>query len=82
MQAEDSKKSKKNHKSGIYKKSADTVKFPQIWPHSALQFEYVSESVSFMSLDVTKFVAGEIEVILSRKTRASEKFGRLKLIKK
>ena len=41
--SEESKKSKKkSYKSGLYKKSADTVKFPQIWPHSALQFEYVS----------------------------------------
>ena len=41
-----SKNSKKSHMSGLYKKSSDTVKFPQIWPRSALQFEYVSESVS------------------------------------
>ena len=36
---------------------SDTVQFPQIWPHSALQFEYVSESVSFMALDIKIFVA-------------------------
>ena len=23
---------------------SDIIQFPQIWPHSALQFEYVSES--------------------------------------
>ena len=75
------KKSNKSHKSGLYKKSSDTVKFPQIWPHSALQFEYVSESVSFMSLNIKMFVAGEREVILSKRIGASEKLGRLKLLK-
>ena len=54
-----SKPKKKTLQSGLYKKSADTVKFPQIWPHSTLQFEFVSESVSFMSLDIKMFVAGE-----------------------
>ena len=77
-----SKKSKKSHKSGLYKKSSDTVKFPQIWPHSALQFEYVSESVSFMSLGIKMFVVGDLEVILSKRIGASEKLGRLKLLKK
>ena len=51
-----SKPKKKTLQSGLYKKSADTVKFPQIWPHSTLQFEFVSESVSFMSLDIKMFV--------------------------
>ena len=54
---------KKTLQSGLYKKSADTVKFPQIWPHSTLQFEFVSESVSFMSLDIKMFVAGELEIV-------------------
>ena len=76
-----SKKSEKSHKSGLYKKSSDTVKFPQIWPHSAMQLEYVSESVSFMSLNIKTFVAGEREVILSKRIGASEKLGRLKLLK-
>ena len=73
---------KKSRKSGLYKKSSDTVKFPQIWPHSALQFEYVSDSVSFMSLDISKFVAGEIEVVLSKRTGAEEKLGMLKMLRK
>ena len=74
--------SKKSKKSGLYNTSSDTVQFPQIWPHSALQFEYVSESVSFMSLDIKMFVAGELEVILSKRVSATEKLGRLKLLKK
>ena len=77
-----SKSSKKSHMSGLYKKSSDTVKFPQIWPRSALQFEYVSESVSLMSLDIKMFVAGELEVLLCKRIGASEKLGRLKLLKK
>ena len=66
----------------MYHTSSDTVQFPQIWPHSALQFEYVSESVSFMSLDIKMFVAGELEVILNKHVSATEKLGRLKLLKK
>ena len=77
-----SKPKKKTLQSGLYKKPADTVKFPQIWPHSTLQFEFVSESVSFMSLDIKMFVAGELEIILSRRISASEKLGRLKLLKR
>ena len=69
-------------KSGLHQKSADSVKFPQIWPHAALQYEYVSESVSFMSLDVKMFVAGELEIILSKQIPVSEKLGRLRFLKK
>ena len=77
-----SKTSKKSKKSGLYNTSSDTVQFSQIWPHSALQFEYVCESVSFRSLDIKMSVAGELEVILSKRVSATEKLGRLKLLKK
>ena len=70
-----SKPNKKTLQSGLYNKSVDTVKFSQIWPHSTLQFEFVSESVSFMSLDIKMFVAGELEIVLSRRNSASEKWG-------
>ena len=63
------KRRKKSLKSGLHQKSADSVKFPQIWPHAALQYEFVSESVSFMSFDVKMFVAGELEIILSKQIR-------------
>ena len=66
----------------MYNTSSDTVQFPQIWPHSALQLDYVSESVSFISLDIKMFVAGEQEVILSKRVDATEKLGHLKLLKK
>ena len=75
-------KRRKKLKSGLHQKSADSVKFPQIWPHAALQFEFVSESVSFMSLDVKMFVAGELEIIMSKQIWVSEKLGRLRLLKK
>ena len=35
-----------------------------------------------MSLDIKMFVAGELEVILCKRIGASEKLGRLKLLKK
>ena len=76
------KQSKRSKKSGLFEKSSDAVKFPHVWPHSALQFEFVSDSVSFMSLEPTTFVAGELEIIMSRRIEASEKVDRLKLMKK
>ena len=56
--------------------------FPQLWPHTALQYEYVSESVEFMSLDMKMFIAGEIEIVLGTRTPSAEKAGRLKLLRK
>ena len=76
------KRRKKRLKSGLHLKSADSVKFPQIWPNAALQYEFVSESVSFMSLDVIMFVAGELEIIMSKQITVSEKLGRLRFLKK
>ena len=55
---------------------------PQIWPHSAIQYEFVSESVSFMSLDIKILVAGELEIILSKRTPTADKLGRLKFLNK
>ena len=69
-------------KLGLHQKSADSVKFPQIWPHAALQYEFFSESVSFMSMDVKMFVAGELEIILTKQILVSEKLGRLRFLKK
>ena len=77
-----SKTSKKPKKSGLFNISLDTVQFPHIWPHSALQFDYVSEPVSFISLDIKMFVVGELEVILSKRVGATGKLGQLKLLKK
>ena len=38
------KKKKKSKKSGMAKRASDKVKNPQIWPHSKLQYEFVSEN--------------------------------------
>ena len=73
------KKSKK--RSGMAKKSSDKVKFPQVWPHSVLQFEFVSDNVSFLKLDMKIFVAGELEILTSKLSRAEYK-GRMSLLKK
>ena len=72
----------KKCKSGLYQKSADSVLVPQFWPHTALQYEYVSESVEFMSLDIKRFVAGEIKIVIGTRTPSAEKASRLKLLRK
>ena len=50
--SESSKKSRHSHKnkkrskkSGMSKRASDRVKYPQVWPHSVLQYEFVSEHV-------------------------------------
>ena len=63
------------------KKSSDKVKFPQVWPHSVLQFEFVSDNVSFLKLDLKNFVAGELVILTSKLSRAEYK-GRMSLLKK
>ena len=81
-----SKSSKRRRKSkmqsGLYKKSSDKVKFAQVWPHSSLQYEFVSENISFKSLDIKMFVAGELEIILSSQISRGEARGRLRFLKK
>lgn len=78
------KKKKKSHKkkSGISVKSSDKVKFPQSWPHSHLQFEYVNKRVKFDDLDFKLFIAGELEIISEEGISKSERKGRLNLLKK
>ncbi|CAG2244315.1 unnamed protein product [Mytilus edulis] len=76
------KRSKRKIKSGIQSKSSDKVKNQLLWPHSALQYEYVNESTSFKSLDIKLFTAGELEIITSHGISDTEKSGRLNLLKK
>ncbi|CAG2244690.1 unnamed protein product [Mytilus edulis] len=76
------KRSKRKIKSGIQSKSSDKVKNQLLWPHSALQYEYVNESTSFKSLDIKLFTAGELEIITSHGISETEKSGRLNLLKK
>ena len=73
------KKSKKRF--GMAKKFSDKVKFPQVWSHSVLQFAFVSDNVSFLKLDMKNCVAGELEILTSKLSRA-EYNGRMSLLKK
>ena len=78
----DRKKKGKKHKKGINAKASDKVKYPQRWPHAHLQYEYVNKQVKFDDLDLKLFIAGELEIIAEDDLSASEKGGRLELLKK
>lgn len=77
-----SKKSKSKLRSGIKAKASDKVRFPQQWPHSNLQYEYVNKAVKFDELDFKLFIAGELEIISAANISKHERTGRLALIKK
>ena len=62
-------KSKPKVKSVMVAKASDDVQNPQTWPQTALQYEYINKSVAFQDLDFKLFVAGELEIISSRKTK-------------
>ncbi|CAG2202646.1 unnamed protein product [Mytilus edulis] len=76
------KRRKRKIKSGIQSKSSDKVNNQLLWPHSALQYEYVNESTSFKNLDIKLFTAGELEIITSQGISETEKSGILNLLKK
>ena len=63
------------------KTASDKVKNPQIWPHSKLQYEFVSENIPFKKLDFNMFVAGELEILTSKIFKTEYK-GRIHLLKK
>lgn len=63
------------------RKASDKVKEPQIWPHSVLQFEFVSEHISFNQLEFKMFIAGELEILTSKISKAEFK-GRIRFLKK
>ena len=63
-------------------RASDDVQNPQTWPQTALQYEYINKSVAFQDLDFKLFVAGELEIISSRKTKIDERNTRLSLLKK
>ena len=75
------KNKKRSKKSGMSKRASDRVKYPQVWPHTVLQYEFVSEHVSFKRLDMKMFFAGELEILTSKISK-SEFRGRLKFLKK
>jgi hypothetical protein len=76
-----SKKKKKKTKSGIRTKASDQAKTQLLWPQFALQYEFVNDSVSFKDLDITLFIAGELEIITSKGISEKENAGRLNLLK-
>ena len=63
------------------KKASDKVKHPQIWPHSVLQYEFVSENVKFKDFDLKMFVAGELEILMTKISKSEFK-GRMRFLKK
>ena len=76
------KKHSKSKKSGMVKKPSDKVKYPQTWPQSVLQYEFVSDKTTFENLDLKLFAAGEIEIILSDSISSTERKNRLLLLRK
>ena len=61
------KRSSKGKKSGLHYKPSDFVCNPQIWPHTLLEFQFVTRSLEYKDLDFQSFVAGELEILTSDK---------------
>ncbi len=78
------RKSKKKKQSGLAAKGVDKVRKPQLYPHTCLQYEYVSSAIEFNSLDFRQLTAGELEIALGNVKRISktEREGRLALLLK
>ena len=74
-------KKKRKTKSGMSKKASDKIKMLQVWPHAVLQYEFVSENISFSNLAFRMFVAGELELLTSKISKV-EYQGRMRLLKK
>ena len=76
-------------KSGLEARASDIVINPQIWPHVALQYEFLSGNLDsnnigglgFSDLDFRLLVAGELEIITSDSISDTERYGRLKILK-
>ena len=76
------KRTIRSKKSGLVAKSSDAVRYPQLWPHVALQDEYLYKGVSFNELDFRLLIAGELEIISSESISNLERNGRLRLLKR
>ena len=76
------KKHSRSKKSGMVKKPSDKVLYPQTWPQSVLQYEFISDKITFEKLDLKLFAASEIEIFLSEKTSSTERKSRLLLLRK
>ena len=68
-------------KSGISVRASEDVKNPQVWPHTLLDFEFISNPIDFMELDLALFVAGELEVLSGDDLSEKEKDCRRELLK-
>ncbi len=68
-------------KSGFVAKTTDSVRFPQIWPHVALQDELFGKHLGFLELNFRLFAAGELEIITRPGISTIEQTGRLGLLK-
>ena len=68
-------------KSGLVARSTDNVRYPQTWPHVALQDEFFNQALEFKELDFRLFVAGELEIATSPDISDRERTGRLLLLK-
>lgn len=68
-------------RSGLVAKATDVVRFPQTWPHVALQDDFSNQSLEFNDLDFRLFVAGELEIATSSDIQECERAGRLRLLK-
>ena len=65
-------------KSGLYRRAADEVIYPQRWPHLSLKHEYRSRNMSFNDLSLPLFVAGEMDIVMN--ADEAEKRGRLQFL--
>jgi hypothetical protein len=68
-------------RSGLVAKATDLVRYPQTWPHVALQDDFSNQALQFNHLDFRLFVAGELEIATSPDILECERTGRLRLLK-
>ena len=72
----------KTQKSGIFCEATDRVICPQYWAHVALKKDYFMDPPAFNDLEFDQLCAGELEIITSFDIDATEKLGRMQLLKK
>lgn len=78
------KNKSRSQKSGLSKAATDKVKFPQAWPHLALNYEFgiATRKATFFDLDLRAFTAGELEIIQGVPAHSQEQAGRTDLLQK
>lgn len=73
-------KKKKILKSGMELKSSEGVLYQLNWPHRFLQFQYVTQSLTYTDLNLSLLFAGELEILSCVKSN-TEMRGRLNLLR-